>query len=698
MSSDHADNPIDDSQDNSTVTEGSSTSSSADSFGTVHQDLSNPLSSDVPPGTSTSKIPVSNKMSENTNSRVFGDQIQKYSQIMNNVLSKYKVSENLTDDNYIEWSQSLMEVFRSLEFHHYVKIKDYRNSTLTNEEHEKTCFNLTTFILHRLDSVNNVRTRNHLTDPADACEIVYDPYMCWNFLKTYHNRVSEDKLEAVTKALYSCQITKTDSLTSFVDKFENLIREFYRLKGELSDIQSARMLLGAIPSLSIETKEYIHNTVIPLTREGVGTYLRKYEERHGWTCAAIREVNSVSIRGKTGGGNSNSASSHHSQAPQVKGVKKVFDSSVNTASASPAFLSLNVEFDDEPGGKQVTASPSEFEEDPDISASVSASLSSKEVKAQENQGQDEDEDLFENEVDNGNNNQLPNKDQQVDDDEDKELQKEFDDKDKQNQQEDDNNDTHREGHDDDETSSTNPPDPHSTSPSQHQGGSTNRVQELFRTADPSVPSVRRLMAPNNREKFEKVADIFGLDSCYRAEALRLGSITGDDNRYWTLLCLQQLQRQELPKKAANSLLEGQTEVPALGALLGHLTVVGRLYHFFDPNESRTMTELLKAVDTKTQARFAYLRMALAVFHNTSAEERKAQGGLTNWQMIDHNLSEFRDKSRDYRRAFNAIVLARDQGLFNGKNTWDEIKSNAQFEVPSVTNVVTAIPFLPTNAS
>ncbi|EGG03918.1 uncharacterized protein MELLADRAFT_89727 [Melampsora larici-populina 98AG31] len=430
---------------------------------------------------------------------------------------------------------------------------------------------------------------------------------------------------------------------------------------------------------------------------------------------------------------------------------------------------------------------------------------SKEVKAQENQGQDEDEDLFENEVDDGNNNQLPNKDQQVDDDEDEELQKEFDDEDKENQQEDDNNDTHREGHDDDETSSTNPPDPHSTSPSQHQGGSTNRVQELFRTADPSVPSVRRLMAPNDREKFEKVADIFGLDSRYRAEALRLGSITGDDNRYWTLLCLQQLQRQELAKEAANScaewipkpnfaeqlkklmrrtlrdsfiksytetldqnkviisgsfhrkamqaimdntkawkaeylpsdfgttledlsnhdkfmelfrsklrharddfplillkeivvpqrkidLKEPQTEVPALGALLGHL------YHFFDPNESRTMTELLKAVNTKTQARFAYLRMALAVFHNTSAEKRKAQGGLTNWRMIDHNLSEFRDKSRDYRRAFNAIVLARDQGLFNGKNTWDEIKSNAQFEVPSVTDVVTTIPFLPTNAS
>ncbi|EGF96955.1 uncharacterized protein MELLADRAFT_70317 [Melampsora larici-populina 98AG31] len=359
----------DDSQDNSTVTEGSSTSSSADSSGTARQDLSNPLSSDVLSDPLNLKDSVSNKMSDHAESRVFGDQIQKYSQIMTNALSKYKVSDDLTDENYVEWSQSLMEVFRSLEFHHYFKKENFRKATLSDEEHEKTLFNLTMYILQRLDTVNKVRTRNHLTDPKDASEIIYDPFKCWNFLKSYHNRISEDKLEAVTRALYACQITKADTLTSFIDKFENLVREFYRLKGELSDIQSARMLLGAIPSLSAETKDYIHNTVVPLTREGVGTYLRKYEERHGWTCAAIREVNAVSvrpskktsgectpdecvgphlakncwskpenadkrlaflakIRAKSGGGNSSSNStSLTSQTTSVKGVKKVFDAS-----------------------------------------------------------------------------------------------------------------------------------------------------------------------------------------------------------------------------------------------------------------------------------------------------------------------------------------------------------------------------------
>ncbi|EGG09846.1 uncharacterized protein MELLADRAFT_60980 [Melampsora larici-populina 98AG31] len=243
---------VDDSQDNSsTVTGGSSTSSSADSFGTVKQSLSDPKSLDDQPGPSDNpESSILNlKMSENTDSRVFGDSIQKYSQIMTNALSKYKVSDDLTDENYTEWSQSLMEVFRSLELHQYVKTKDFQKSTLTPEEQEKTRFNLTTYILNRLDSVNKVRTRNRLTDPEDPSELIYDPYLCWNFLKEYHNRISEDKLETVTRALYSCQIIKTDSLSSFVDKFENLICEFYRLKGELSDAQSARMLLGAIPAL-----------------------------------------------------------------------------------------------------------------------------------------------------------------------------------------------------------------------------------------------------------------------------------------------------------------------------------------------------------------------------------------------------------------------------------------------------------------
>ncbi|EGG01346.1 uncharacterized protein MELLADRAFT_73013 [Melampsora larici-populina 98AG31] len=119
-----------------------------------------------------------------------------------------------------------------------------------------------------------------------------------------------------------------------------------------------------------------------------------------------------------------------------------------------------------------------------------------------------------------------------------------------------------------------------------------------------------------------------------------------------------------------------------------------MYHFFDPNESRTETELKRAVDAKTQARFAYLRMEIAIYHNTSDEKRKENGGLSYWRLIDSKLAQLCDKSRDYLRAFNAIILARDQGLFDGKNKWDEIKSNEKFQIPTKEDVHMAIRTLP----
>ncbi|KAH9816593.1 hypothetical protein DFH28DRAFT_1159959 [Melampsora americana] len=334
----------------------------------------------------------------------------------------------------------------------------------------------------------------------------------------------------------------------------------------------------------------------------------------------------------------------------------------------------------------------------------------------------------------------------------------YDDKEEMNEsqvEQDDDDPTNRDGHNNDETNVIDPEG--LCPPHQHQGGSANPVAELFRTADPAVPLVRRPMAPGDRERFQQVANIFSLESDYQAEAFRLGSITGNDNRYWTLLCLQQLTRQEFAKKAAcsftewtpkpklaeqlkrlirrtlcDSLIESYTEtldqnkvvIPGslhwktMQAIMGQSkdwkaeylpsdfgTTLddlsnheSQLYHFFNPNESRTVNELLKQVNTKTQSQFAYLRIELGMYHETSAEERKEQGGLSNWRLIDHNLAAIGNKSRDYRRAFNAIILARDQGLFNGKNKWDQIKPNEQLKVPSEEDIMTAIPFLPANAS
>ena len=98
----------------------------------------------------------------------------------------------------------------------------------------------------------------------------------------------------MTKALHTCKILKTDSLSSYLDKFENLIREYFYYQGEMSDTQSAWMLILSIPSLSETTIELIHTTVNPLSRKGVADYLRQYEQRHEWSSNAIREVNGVS--------------------------------------------------------------------------------------------------------------------------------------------------------------------------------------------------------------------------------------------------------------------------------------------------------------------------------------------------------------------------------------------------------------------
>ncbi|KAH9809012.1 hypothetical protein DFH28DRAFT_907149, partial [Melampsora americana] len=130
------------------------------------------------------------------------------------------------------------------------------------------------------------------------------------------------------------------------------------------------------------------------------------------------------------------------------------------------------------------------------------------------------------------------------------------------------------------------------------------------------------------------------------------------------------------------------------------------HHFFDSDESCTKTKLPKAVNPKTQAWFAYLvsipysftyRMSLGIFHNTSTAGCKKQGGLSNWCLIDHKLAELCSKNCDYCQAYFSLNFE-DQGLFNGNNKWDEVKTNDQFQNPTKDNVIIAIPFLPVNTS
>lgn len=235
-----------------------------------------------------------------TDNASFGNPIQRFSKDMISSLSKFKVTEDLTDTNYPTWSQSVEDVFISMQLDKYLTVDKYVDKSLASEKNEITSLNITTFILNRLDDHNNTQVRNHLTNPDDPSEILYDPYKCWIYLKTRHNEITGDKLTAVTKALHACKILKSDTLTSYLDKFENIVREYYYYRGQMPDTQTARMLILSIPSRSETNVELIHATVKPLTQKGVSNYLRQYEQRHDWTSSAIREVKGVNVSSAAG--------------------------------------------------------------------------------------------------------------------------------------------------------------------------------------------------------------------------------------------------------------------------------------------------------------------------------------------------------------------------------------------------------------
>lgn len=170
-------------------------------------------------------------MDNSVPSRMFGTEIQKFSKDLIKSLSNFKFSEQLTDLNYTSWSQAVSELCQSIDLDPFILEEGYVSPYLSSIENDKTRFIVTTFILNHLDANNNLQTRNHLSNPADPQTLVYDPFKCWSFLKNRHAKITEAKLSAVTKSLYSINILKSDSLSEYLDRFENLIRELFLFKG-----------------------------------------------------------------------------------------------------------------------------------------------------------------------------------------------------------------------------------------------------------------------------------------------------------------------------------------------------------------------------------------------------------------------------------------------------------------------------------
>ena len=194
----------------STDTEDNISTLSHQSFATVRQEEDNESVSHPQHNLHRSNSFLVGTMAESDQEKTsYGTAVQRFSKDMMNTMSKYKVTEDLNDSNYPTWSQSVKEVFISMRLVNYIKIDKFSDPNLNEELNQVSSFNITTFILNRLDENNNTQTRNYLTDPNDPSEILYDPFKCWSFLRQRHNEISEDKLTAVTRALHECKILKT---------------------------------------------------------------------------------------------------------------------------------------------------------------------------------------------------------------------------------------------------------------------------------------------------------------------------------------------------------------------------------------------------------------------------------------------------------------------------------------------------------
>ncbi|KAH9807623.1 hypothetical protein DFH28DRAFT_1138638 [Melampsora americana] len=322
----------------------------------------------------------------------------------------------------------------------------------------------------------------------------------------------------------------------------------------------------------------------------------------------------------------------------------------------------------------------------------------------------------------------------------------------------------------------------------------------FRTANSACPSTNLPMAPANQQQWEQVANAMGLEGIHRAEALRTSSITGDDNRFYALVCVMHRTRQDMDKhfqhrisdtwkpssdlgtriikiirkalschtiasytntmdsnkepiaasfhrKALEAIIKkspswkSENLPPRFGtsvddladhevfmnlfkAKLRHVrdefrlllltnihvpsakksetplpvpniaTLQGMLMRYFDSTDSRTNDEIDNQIDLKAKARFAYLRLEAAKYHMSDNEARRERAGRSHWDWVDDQLEALRQKDRKHRKAFDVLALVRDEGFFNGRNTWAPIKENPNFGVPSEEDVVAAIPYLP----
>lgn len=88
------------------------------------------------------------------NPKRFGSAIQQFSQDLTKSLSWYQIVDKLNDKNFALWSQPVLEALMSLDYIKYVKKTSYRDQCLTDAEHLKVKFIITTWLLSLMDTEN----------------------------------------------------------------------------------------------------------------------------------------------------------------------------------------------------------------------------------------------------------------------------------------------------------------------------------------------------------------------------------------------------------------------------------------------------------------------------------------------------------------------------------------------------------------
>ncbi|KAG0139221.1 hypothetical protein CROQUDRAFT_55042, partial [Cronartium quercuum f. sp. fusiforme G11] len=81
-------------------------------------------------------------------SLVFGTPLQQYAQKFINMLHKFQLNLELTDENYLAWHKPIHEAFMSIEYAGYLDDVNLKiPSPMSDEQHNKARFLITMYIL-----------------------------------------------------------------------------------------------------------------------------------------------------------------------------------------------------------------------------------------------------------------------------------------------------------------------------------------------------------------------------------------------------------------------------------------------------------------------------------------------------------------------------------------------------------------------